>query len=136
MAPLQARRTNSSSLPGSTMRQMVSSARSRLAKTITMAGKGALLSTMVTIPENPALDVRFDLAAPVGCQGFTFSQPPTRVLQYWKSISADDTNPAYFAGKPGGASRVRGRVLIVQEHQPLPAEPDVHLSAHPALQES
>jgi hypothetical protein len=32
--------------------------------------------------------------------------------------------------------RVRGQVLVVQEHQPLPAEPCWHLSAHTALQES
>ena len=30
--------------------------------------------------------------------------------------------------------RVRGQVLVVQEHQPLPAEPCWHLSAHTALQ--
>jgi hypothetical protein len=30
--------------------------------------------------------------------------------------------------------RVRGRALVAQEHQPLPAEPCWHLSAHTALQ--
>ena len=32
-------------------------------------------------------------------------------------------------------SRVRGRVLLVQEHQPLPSEQCLHVSAHTALQE-
>ena len=32
--------------------------------------------------------------------------------------------------------RVRGRVLIAQEHQPLPPNRDLQLSLHPALQES
>src|SRR5258707_15200288 len=32
-------------------------------------------------------------------------------------------------------SRVRGRVLVTQEHQPLPSEQCLHVSAHTALQE-
>jgi hypothetical protein len=32
-------------------------------------------------------------------------------------------------------SRVRGRVLVAQEHQPLPSEQCLHVSAHTALQE-
>lgn len=32
-------------------------------------------------------------------------------------------------------SRVRGRILIAQEHQPLPSEQCLHVSMHTALQE-
>jgi hypothetical protein len=37
---------------------------------------------------------------------------------------------------PYESSRVRGQTLIAQGYKPLPAEPDWHLLAHPALQES
>ena len=36
---------------------------------------------------------------------------------------------------PDEKSRVRGRVLVAWEHQPLPPEQCLHVSAHTALQE-
>src|SRR6266566_6355132 len=56
MAARQAKVTNSSSPPGSTMRQMASSARSRLrARTINMAGRVLFCRRLRQYAENPAL---------------------------------------------------------------------------------
>jgi len=55
------------------------------------------------------------------CNGLSSFQKPLRTV--WKRITRQQPLPFCTPCHP---CRVRGQVLVAQEHQPLPAEPDLH----------